>query len=263
MSLTDPEDSPPNVPPPASAAALCTCQGFGKNVQVCAPCLGRGSAPAPAQYPTDLKPWELEPHYCRHIAAMTAEGLHDKADIAAQLAWRDQRILRLEIALADARAPDTEESCDAEIAEIFLAWRVCGPAAGGQLQGAHLLRYRQLPAGERAYFRALLGPLVDPYEFSRTQEVIRDEEGRSRVVYTPPLPEPCTCESPVFIDWGSARARCTRCLHAWRYHRLHPLAPSEHEPWMSRHLFTEHVIDSVNREDMAFAIDLLGRSGAA
>jgi hypothetical protein len=40
-------------------------------------------------------PISLEPHYSRHIAAMTAEGLHSKADIAEQLAWRDQEIERL------------------------------------------------------------------------------------------------------------------------------------------------------------------------
>jgi hypothetical protein len=27
--------------------------------------------------------------YSRHISAMTGEGLHDKSDIAAELAWRD------------------------------------------------------------------------------------------------------------------------------------------------------------------------------
>jgi hypothetical protein len=32
---------------------------------------------------------ELEPHYSRHIAAMTEEGLREKAQIAAELAWRD------------------------------------------------------------------------------------------------------------------------------------------------------------------------------
>lgn len=33
--------------------------------------------------------------YIRHVAAMTSEGLHAKSDIAAQLAWRDQRITAL------------------------------------------------------------------------------------------------------------------------------------------------------------------------
>lgn len=34
-------------------------------------------------------------HYTRHVEAMTAEGLHDKGDIAAQLAVRDSEIERL------------------------------------------------------------------------------------------------------------------------------------------------------------------------
>jgi len=34
-------------------------------------------------------------HYSRHVEAMTVEGLHAKADIAAELAWRDAEIERL------------------------------------------------------------------------------------------------------------------------------------------------------------------------
>ena len=34
-------------------------------------------------------------YYCRHVSAMTAEGLHAKSDIAAELAWRDMEIARL------------------------------------------------------------------------------------------------------------------------------------------------------------------------
>ena len=37
-------------------------------------------------------PADLEPHYCRHVEAMTAEGLHEKSDIAAQLAARDAQL---------------------------------------------------------------------------------------------------------------------------------------------------------------------------
>ena len=35
-------------------------------------------------------PEELEPHYSQHVGAMTSEALHSKADIAAELAYRDQ-----------------------------------------------------------------------------------------------------------------------------------------------------------------------------
>lgn len=34
----------------------------------------------------------LEPHYSKHVLAMTVEGLHAKADIAAELAHRDKLI---------------------------------------------------------------------------------------------------------------------------------------------------------------------------
>ena len=39
--------------------------------------------------------------YIRHVAAMTAEGLHAKSDIAAQLAWRDIEIARLQAQVAE------------------------------------------------------------------------------------------------------------------------------------------------------------------
>lgn len=45
------------------------------------------------------RPWELEPYYCAHISAMTREGLHSKADITEQLAWRDKHIAFLEAAV--------------------------------------------------------------------------------------------------------------------------------------------------------------------
>jgi hypothetical protein len=35
-------------------------------------------------------------YYCKHIMAMTAEGLHSKSDIAAQLGIRDLRIKQAE-----------------------------------------------------------------------------------------------------------------------------------------------------------------------
>ena len=43
---------------------------------------------------------DLEPYLFNHMMAMTGEGLHSKADIAAELAFRDKRIEELEEALA-------------------------------------------------------------------------------------------------------------------------------------------------------------------
>lgn len=40
----------------------------------------------------DREPMDLGEHYPRHVQAMTAEQLHDKCAIAAELAWRDQRL---------------------------------------------------------------------------------------------------------------------------------------------------------------------------
>lgn len=60
------------------------------------------------EYPKTLKPWDLEPHYCRHVVAMTSEELHSKHDIAKQLAWRDQQIERLKVEL-EASAKDRDD----------------------------------------------------------------------------------------------------------------------------------------------------------
>jgi len=60
-------------------------------------------------YPTDRAPWDLEPHYSNHVAAMTSESLHDKGDIALQLALRDHRVAELEATVKAMRAERAEE----------------------------------------------------------------------------------------------------------------------------------------------------------
>lgn len=45
--------------------------------------------------------WKLGDHYTRNSLAMTAEGLHSKADIAAELGVRDAEIERLLAAVHD------------------------------------------------------------------------------------------------------------------------------------------------------------------
>ena len=49
-------------------------------------------------------------YYCRHVSAMTVEGLHSKSDIAAELGFRDQRI-------------DALLSINAELLEALVACR--------------------------------------------------------------------------------------------------------------------------------------------
>lgn len=46
--------------------------------------------------------WKLGDHYTRHSLAMTAEGLHKKSDIAAELGVRDAEIERLRALLKGA-----------------------------------------------------------------------------------------------------------------------------------------------------------------
>ncbi len=67
--------------------------------------------PSEEQYPI-LDPLELEPFYSRHVMAMTAEGLHSKAAIAEQLAWRDQTLAALRGCVARALATHQWEKLD-------------------------------------------------------------------------------------------------------------------------------------------------------
>ncbi len=53
-------------------------------------------------YDLDRDASDLGDFYTAHVDAMTREKLHAKSDIAAELAFRDQRIERLELALAEA-----------------------------------------------------------------------------------------------------------------------------------------------------------------
>lgn len=58
----------------------------------------------------------LGAHYIRHVEAMTAEGLHRKSDIAAELAQRDAAIAELSAAIADLL--DDAAQCFASIRRI-------------------------------------------------------------------------------------------------------------------------------------------------
>ena len=51
-------------------------------------------------YP-ELNPEDLGEWYYKHVEALTAEGLHDKAKIAAQLAYRDNIIEELQRLIED------------------------------------------------------------------------------------------------------------------------------------------------------------------
>lgn len=48
-------------------------------------------------------------YYCRHITAMTREGLDSKSDIAAELGWRDMQIATLQLKLDALPAQDATE----------------------------------------------------------------------------------------------------------------------------------------------------------
>lgn len=49
--------------------------------------------------------------YSRHVSAMTAEGLHAKSDIAAELGWRDMQIAELRAERDDYRERWEQTGC--------------------------------------------------------------------------------------------------------------------------------------------------------
>lgn len=76
-------------------------------------------------YP-DIDPETIVAHYGKHIVAMTVERLESKADIAAQLALRDQEIERLQAALA--QQPQADEVTAAQvdvIVESIASYATC------------------------------------------------------------------------------------------------------------------------------------------
>jgi hypothetical protein len=61
--------------------------------------------------------------YLRHVMAMTAEGLHEKSAIAAELAFRDLQIEKLRKMLADQLIPEIKEE-----AHVVVRWYADMPA---------------------------------------------------------------------------------------------------------------------------------------
>ena len=43
-------------------------------------------------------------HYSKHVSAMTKEGLHSKSDIAAELAYRDLEIIKLDTEICEIKS---------------------------------------------------------------------------------------------------------------------------------------------------------------
>lgn len=80
-------------------------------------------------------------YYMRHVQAMTAERLHGKGDIAAELGHRDHRIDVLETALQtllpglvlDLRYADADDDRDAMQSRIDTVTE-CFPASGGTIK---------------------------------------------------------------------------------------------------------------------------------
>jgi hypothetical protein len=138
--------------------------------------------------------------------------------------------------------------CDALVAEVLMAWRFA--PEGGELSGATLLRWRELPAKERAYFAALVAPCVDEHALTRVSTVVQHDDGSCTCIYEPPFAAPCDCARPLYVDYERCGVRCTRCLHAWSW-KLQQVRECTGEP--AREIIRE--LSAVTRVDMGYAIE--------
>lgn len=83
-------------------------------------------------------------YYASHVEAMTAEGLHSKSAIAAELAWRDAEIDRLRAVLENGRPATTFDQAWARmeaagyqygheaLEQVRLGWELAHGMRGGQ-----------------------------------------------------------------------------------------------------------------------------------
>lgn len=99
---------------------------------------------------------ELFGHYARHVNAMTAEGLHGKSDIAAELAWRDARIeeLAAHVERLTQRLEDTASCIHLDSETDRLSAEVLADAPAGSL--ARLKAQWQAEAVEHLQHEALV-----------------------------------------------------------------------------------------------------------
>lgn len=98
-------------------------------------------------------------HYCRHISAMTREGLDSKSDIAAELGWRDMQIAALqqkldaaEAKLADLDKQDPIGYHSEDARAVFRVWphadgKICVPVYA---RPAPAINIAELVPGEKS-----------------------------------------------------------------------------------------------------------------
>ncbi len=109
-------------------------------------------------------PIKLGAHYTRHIAAMTTEELHSKADIAEQLAWRDLEIEHLRLAVNWEN--DCSEQYRMSLEQVTCQWRTA--------QAAALTRLLQMMSpGVGIHFRRRGGRWWNPAQYHRGRRLLQ------------------------------------------------------------------------------------------
>lgn len=134
----------------------------------------------------DRAPWDLEPHYSKHVNAMTKEGLHSKADIAAELAFRDARIAELEAELSQVRA-ELDGHRDGRMQAEAMR-----DAAEAECEAAELRLRAAIESSDRCAER-VAGLKADRDSLQRECEGLRKEVERWKQQPNPGHPRGCIC----------------------------------------------------------------------
>jgi hypothetical protein len=103
--------------------------------------------------------------YFSHVMAMTAEGLHEKSAIAAELAWRDHRIADLESLLAERNRQNAAAFADRD----------------ALLADQRRLLYLASTASMNWGHRERAGYTLDPLQFESARDVIRPDDFRRAI----------------------------------------------------------------------------------
>lgn len=121
---------------------------------------------------------QLGQHYLNHVSAMTAEGLHAKSDIAAELAWRDAEIEKLRIEMQDLSVKFDLEICkkNVEIKLLRIDLEKLNTALAVTSQGNANIKNKLAESQAReAKLRAALEvalDVVNPCEWPHEENVI-------------------------------------------------------------------------------------------
>lgn len=117
-------------------------------------------------------------HYFKHVMAMTAESLHSKSDIAAELGWRDCKIQQLEQQLAESQSKIAQMAAENSAVKVMndcLSEELRGYESDGAFDGPkmHLLWWKTEASATDAFLAEVRASAVDSLIGIKTNQLAR------------------------------------------------------------------------------------------